>query len=274
MYSFFQDWNNVDEGLPETCNTVAYLQSLVTNKLALSTTTTTMPPVTFSTTTTLSISSQGSTTTQMFRTGQLGQTRTTIPSPISDIQTVTPQTDLLTQLQTLQHGQTMYIGFLVGFGLFIVLAIVLIVYRIKNPGNVTHPPHILCISHTFFLLSNWLSQNNPSPSRCTQSVINFLTNTIARLLTPPPNSPLPTANEARGEDFSLPVGNGEVGERVEDLISLSIPAVEGSEVLSMVVIDNGNNSLPLRLFSSPSSYNDYSACPLPLPCSQFERNCE
>ena len=273
MYSFFQDWDNVDEGLPGTCNSVAYLQNLVTNKLAMSTaTTTTMPPTTFSTTTTIATtSSQGSTTTHMFRTGQL-QTRTTIPSPISDIQTITPRTDLLMQIQTLQHGQTMYIGFLVGFGLFIVLAVILIVYRIKNPGNVTHPPHILCISHTFFLLSNWLSQNNPSPSRCTQSVINFLTNTIARLLTPPPNSPLPTANEARGEDFSLPVGNGEVGERVEDLISLSIPAVEGSEVLSMVVIDNDNNSLPSRLFSSPSSYNDYSACPLPLSCSS--RNCE
>ena len=148
MYSFFQNWDNVDEGLPGTCNNVTYLRNQVTNKLALSTATTTA--TTNNATTTTTASTQGSTTTQMFRTGQL-ETKTTISSPISDIQTVTPRTDLLMQIQTLQHGQTMYIGFLVGFGLFIVLAIVLIVYRIKNPGNVTHPPHILCISHTFFI---------------------------------------------------------------------------------------------------------------------------
>ena len=70
-------------------------------------------------------------------------------------------------------------------------------------GGVVHPPHILCLIYMFTSLSNYLSRNNPNPPGCTQSVIKFLTtNTIARLLTPPPPAPTataPTATESSGE---------------------------------------------------------------------------
>ena len=205
------------------------------------------------------------TTTTLRTTGQLDTT----PSPILDIQTVTPRTDnLIMQIQTLQHGQTMYIGFLVGFGLFFIIAVILIVYKVKHPGNVTHPPHIVCLSNTFFLLSQWLSQNNPTPSYCTQSVINFLTNLIAKLLTPPPNSP---TTEEGGEDSSSAVGERGGGD--ESLISLSLTASDGDEALEMVVTDNELNPIsfhsPVSSHSSPSTSNAHFPCPL----GHYSRKC-
>ena len=128
-------------------------------------------------------------------------------------------------------------------------------------------PHIVFLSHTFVLLSNWLSKNNPSPSCFTQFVINFLTSTLAKFLTPPLFAP---TTEVGGED-SPSVGEGRGN---NSTFSLSLTASDSGEALEMVVIDNELN--PISPFSSPSSSFSSGAhtdCPLPRPSILFQRKC-
>ena len=207
-----------------------------------STTTTTMPTSTSFTpsrTTNMPTSTTSTSTTSTTTTAQTSTSTTTTTKPGYEVATIASVTVLS---ETIVNQQAMLLSlqgemfnnqwFMIGGGIvFVVIFVVLVIYKLKYRNAVEHPPHIQCLLFIFSSLSNYLSRNNPNPSGCTQSVINFLTNTIAHLLTPPTPETAPTlpasTTENSGEELLSVVTDASAVNAVSNLTTT--PTAEGSD---------------------------------------------
>ena len=179
--------------------------STLSQTSATSTTTRTTTSTTQTTQTSMSTSTTTYTTATPASTSTTTTTTTTTATADFEIATVTSVSELIVkqqaQLLSLQGELFNNQWFMIGGGIvFVVIFVILLSYKLKYRNAIEHPPHIQCLLFIFSSLSQYLSRNNPNPSGCTQSIINFLTNTIAHLLTPPTPETAPTVPASTTEN--------------------------------------------------------------------------
>ena len=170
--------------------------------------------------------------------------------------------------------------FLIGGGVcFVIIFVILLSYKLKYRNAIIHPPHIQCLLFIFSSLSSYLSRNNPNPSGLTQSMINFLTNTIASLLTPPtptletgPTALAPSTIESSGEELlSIVIDASAVGP-----VPVVAPTTDRNDEAFLSVVDATFFDPPSPTFSlissgTPSFSDSFAHLDLECQAAYFDR---